>query len=120
MALGMLMAVASNAGQLDLANSVNEAIAEVNATNGQLSDTMKSVNALMATGSGKDLRPAYQAYVQNVDKTRQAADITKHRYEQMNAASKEYFSTWKDDNGKSQQGHPDKVESTARRGEGRI
>ncbi len=98
--LGVLMAVACNAGQLALANSVNEAIAEVNATNAQLAETMKSVNALMATGSGKDLRPAYQTYVQNVEKTRQAADTTKHRYEQMNADSKNYFSTWKDDNGK--------------------
>ncbi len=100
LALGILMAGVSNAGQLALANSINDAIAEVNSTNAQLAETMKSVNALMATGSGKDLRPAYQAYVQNVEKTRQSADTTKHRYEQMNADSKNYFSTWKDDNGK--------------------
>jgi ABC-type transporter Mla subunit MlaD len=100
LALGMLMAAAGSAGQQTLANSVNEAIAEVNATNAQLAETMKSLNALMATSSGNDLRPAYHAYVQNVEKTRQAADTTKHRYEQMNADSNNYFSTWKDDNGK--------------------
>ena len=100
LALVVLMAAAANADQHGLANSVNEAVAEVNATNAQLAETTKSLNALMATGSGKDLRPAYQGYVQNVEKTRQAADKTKRRYEQMNAASNSYFSTWEADNGK--------------------
>jgi hypothetical protein len=99
-ALGLLMVATSIAGQHELASSVNDALAEVNATNAQLGETMKSLNALMATPSGQDLRPAYQAYVQNIDKTRQAAETTKHRYEQMNADSNKYFSTWKSDNGK--------------------
>ena len=100
LALGMLMATAANAGQETLANAVNNAIAEVNATNAQLSETMKSLNALMASRPGEDLRPAYQAYVQNVEKTRQAADTTRRRYEQMNADSNNYFSTWRADNRK--------------------
>jgi hypothetical protein len=100
LALGVFMVVVSNAGQQQLANAVNDATAEVNATNAQLAETMKSLNALMATPAGEDLRPAYQAYVQNVDKTRQAAETTRRRYEQMNADSNSYFSTWKDDNGK--------------------
>jgi SMC interacting uncharacterized protein involved in chromosome segregation len=61
---------------------------------------MKSLNALMASRPGEDLRPAYQAYVQNVEKTRQAADTTRRRYEQMNADSNNYFSTWRADNRK--------------------
>jgi hypothetical protein len=100
LALGVLLAGASGAKQHALANSVNEAAAEVNATNAQLAETMKSLNALMATPSGHDLRPAYQAYIHNVEKTRQAADITKRRYEQMNADSDNYFSTWKAENRK--------------------
>ena len=100
LALGVLMVGVGNADQHALANSVNQAVSEVNATNAQLAETMKSLNALMATPSGKDLRPAYHAYVQDVEKTRQAADITRRRYEQMNADSERYFSTWKADNRK--------------------
>lgn len=71
----MLMTGASYADQHALANSVKDAITEVNATNAQLAQTMKALNTLMATRAGQDLRPAYQAYVQNVDKTRNDGDI---------------------------------------------
>ena len=55
---------------------------------------------LLATRPGRDLRPAYQAYGENVEKTRKAAETTRRRFEQMNADSARYFSGWKSDNEK--------------------
>jgi len=93
-------AISHAAGQESLLKSVNDALAEVNATKAQLGETMKSLNALQAVKPGNDLRPEYQAYVHNVDQTKQAAAMTKHRVEQMNADSANYFSSWKADNEK--------------------
>lgn len=96
--LATLMAAISYAGQEALVKSVGDALAEGNATRSQLSSTMSSLNALLATKPGADLRPAYQAYVDNVEKTKQAAAATKTRVDGMNADSANYFGSWKSDN----------------------
>jgi hypothetical protein len=98
--LAMLMAATSNAGQEALVKSVSDALNEVNATKAQLAETMRSLNALQAAKPGSDLRPAYQAYVANVEKTKQAAATTRQRVDEMNADSANYFSSWKADNDK--------------------
>ena len=96
--LATLMAGPGDADQEALMKSVGDALTEVNATKSQLAATMSSLNALLATKPGDDLRPAYQAYVDNVDKTKQAAAVTQQRFTQMNNDSANYFSGWKSDN----------------------
>jgi len=98
--LAMIFAAVSNAGQEALAKSVNDALAEVNATKAQLAQTMQSLNTLLTTKPGGDLRPAYQAYISDVAKTKQAAATTRERAGQMNGDSATYFSSWKADNEK--------------------
>ncbi len=98
--LAALMSATGYADQEALMKSVGDALTEVNATKSQLAATMSSLNALLATKPGDDLRPAYQAYVDNVDKTKQAAATTKQRVDQMNSDSANYFSSWKSDNDK--------------------
>jgi hypothetical protein len=98
--LAALMAVTASANQEALMQSVGDALTEVNTTKSQLAATMSSLNALLATRPGDDLRPAYQAYVENVDKTKQAAAITQQRVAQMNNDSANYFSSWSSDNEK--------------------
>ena len=96
--LATLMAVIGYANQDALVKSVGDALAEGNATKSQLAATMGSLNALLATKPGDDLRPAYQTYVENVEKTKKDAATTKARVDQMNADSANYFGTWKSDN----------------------
>jgi hypothetical protein len=98
--LAALITVTAYADQQDLLKSVGDALTEGNATKSQLAATVSSLNALQATKPGEDLRPAYQAYVENVDKTKQAAEVTKQRVDKMNADSATYFSSWKADNEK--------------------
>src|SRR5215472_7213886 len=81
--LATLMAATGYADQEALRKSVGNALTEVNATKSQLAATMSSLNALLATKPGDDLRPAYQAYVDNVDKTKLVAATTKQRVDQM-------------------------------------
>ena len=96
--LAALMGTIAYAGQEALMKSVGDALAEANATKGQLAATMSSLNRLLATKPGDDLRPAYQAYIENVDKTKKDAETTKQRVAQMNGDSANYFSSWKSDN----------------------
>jgi len=96
--LATLMAATGYADQEALRKSVGDALTEINATKSQLAATMSSLNALLATKTGDDLRPAYQAYVDNVDKTKLIAATTKQRVDQMNAHSANYFYGWKSDN----------------------
>jgi Protein of unknown function (DUF2959) len=94
----MLITATGYTDQEALVKSVGDALTEVNATKSQLAATMSSLNALLATKPGDDLRPAYEAYVDNVDKTKQAAATTHQRVDQMNNDSANYFSSWKSDN----------------------
>jgi molecular chaperone GrpE (heat shock protein) len=94
----MLITATGYTDQEALVNSVGDALTEVNATKSQLAATMSSLNALLATKPGDDLRPAYEAYVDNVDKTKRAAATTQQRVDQMNNDSANYFSSWKSDN----------------------
>ena len=94
----MLMAATCFADQTALIKSVGDALTEGNATKSQLAATMASLNTLLATKPGEDMRPAYQAYVDNVAKTKSDAGVTKARVDQMNGESANYFSTWKSDN----------------------
>jgi len=102
LALGLatLMGATGYADQEALMKSVGDAVSEVSATKGQLAATMSSLNSLLATKPGDDLRPAYQAYVDNVGKTKQAAATNQQRVDQMNNDSANYFSSWKSDNDK--------------------
>lgn len=95
-----LMATTGYAGQEELMKSVGDALSEGNSTRAQLGMTMGSLNALLATDPGGDLRPAYQAYVEHAEKTKQDAELTRHRVAQMNADSVKYFSSWRSDNQK--------------------
>lgn len=96
--LAMLITATGYTDQEALVKSVGDALTEVNATKSQLAATMSSLNALLATKPGDDLRPAYSAYVDNVDKTKLAAATTQQRVDQMNNDSANYFSSWKSDN----------------------
>jgi hypothetical protein len=96
--LATMMAATSFASQDALVKSVGDALGEGQATKNQLAATMSSLNALLATKPGDDLRPAYQTYVENVEKTKKDAATTKARVDQMNADSSNYFGTWKSDN----------------------
>ena len=96
----ILMAATAYADQAALTKSVGDALTETNATKTQLASTLSSLNALEATKPGGDLRPSYQAYVANVEKTKKDAETTKQRFAQMNADSANYFSSWKSDNEK--------------------
>ena len=98
--LSTLIATAGYAGQEELMKSVGDALAEGNATKSQLAMTMGSLNALLATNPGGDLRPAYQAYVENAEKTKKDAESTRQRVAQMNSDSTKYFSEWRIDNQK--------------------
>jgi hypothetical protein len=95
--LAALMVTIVHAGQEELLKSAGDALAETNATKGQLATTMSSLNKLLATKPGDDLRPAYQAYIENVDKTKKDSEVTKQRFGQMNNDSANYFSSWKSD-----------------------
>jgi Protein of unknown function (DUF2959) len=95
-----LMSATGYADQEALMKSVGDALTEVNATKSQLAASMSSLNALLATKPGDDLRPAYQAYEDNVDKTKQAAATTKQRVDQMDSDGANYFSSWKADDDK--------------------
>jgi len=96
--LATTMAATGFAGQEALMKSVGDALGEANATKSQLAATMGALNALLATKPGGDLRPAYQTYIENVDKTKKDATITKARFDQMNGDSASYFNSWKSDN----------------------
>lgn len=96
--MATLMAATGFASQDALVKSVGDALGESQATKNQLAATMASLNALQATKPGEDLRPAYQTYVENVEKTKKDAATTKARVDQMNADSANYFGTWKSDN----------------------
>ena len=98
--LSTLIAIAGYAGQEELMKSVGDALAEGNATKSQLAMTMGSLNALLATNPGGDLRPAYQAYVEHAEKTKKDAESTRQRVAQMNSDSAKYFSEWRIDNQK--------------------
>jgi hypothetical protein len=81
-----------------LVKDVGDTLTEVNVIKAQLAATASSLNALLAVKPGEDLRPAYQAYSDDVDKTKQAAATTKERGTRMDADAASYFSTWKADN----------------------
>jgi hypothetical protein len=96
--MATMMAATCFADQAALIKSVGDALTEGNATKSQLAATMASLNTLLASKPGEDMRPAYQAYVENVAKTKSDAGVTKARVDQMNGESANYFSTWKSDN----------------------
>jgi hypothetical protein len=98
--LAMLVAAPGYADQEALMKGVGDALTEVNATKSQLAATLSSLNALQFIKPGDDLRPPYQTFVENVDKTKQVAATTQQRVAQMNNDSANYFSTWKSDNDK--------------------
>lgn len=100
MTLGVCFFAAVNgfAGQEQLLGSVTETVNETKGTQDQLAATMSSLNALHNAPAGTDLRPLYQDYVANVDKTKAAAETTHKRAEQMQGSSANYFGSWKSDN----------------------
>jgi hypothetical protein len=107
--LSTLIATAGYAGQEELMKSVGDALAEGNATRAQLAMTMGSLNALLATDPGGDLRPAYQAYVEHAGKTKADAEATRQRVAEMNSDSTKYFGEWRTDNQKIANGKLRKV-----------
>jgi len=98
--LGVCLFAAVNgfAGQEQLLGSITETVNETKATQDQLAATMNSLNALQNAPAGTDMRPLYQDYVANVDKTKAAAETTRKRAEQMQGSSANYFGSWKSDN----------------------
>jgi len=98
--LSTLVAATGYAGQDELMKSIGDALTEGMATRAQLGTTLGALNALLATKPGGDLKPAYQAYVSQTEKTKAAAEITRQRAAQMNSDSVQYFSSWRSDNQK--------------------
>jgi ABC-type transporter Mla subunit MlaD len=92
--LTLIWASPARADQQKLYESVGEALQETRNTRQQLAATVDSLAKLqMTTG---DLRPAFDDYVQNVEKTKADAERTRRRYEAMNSNSAAYFGGWRD------------------------
>ena len=84
---------ASDSPQSELAGSVDEIRLETIHTRDQLQATVDALDALTKQKSG-DLRPAYDKFVDEWQKTHDAADQTVARASDMESASKDYFGTW--------------------------
>jgi DNA repair exonuclease SbcCD ATPase subunit len=91
--LASLLACAAQAGQEQLANSIQEARAETSRTSEQLKSTLTALNALTAQKKG-DLRPAYNSYCAEVTKTEAAAGLTRTRVKWMGGDGRKYFQDW--------------------------
>jgi len=91
--LAALLASASQAGQDQLAKSIQDTHAEASRTSEQLKSTLSALNALTAQKKG-DLRPAYNAYCSEVTQTEAAAGWTRTRVQWMGGDGRKYFQDW--------------------------
>jgi septal ring factor EnvC (AmiA/AmiB activator) len=91
--LATLLAIATQASQEQLAQSIREANAETSRTDTQLNSTVAAINALTAQTEG-DLRPAYRAFCAEVTNTHAAALLTKTRIQWMAGDGRKYFADW--------------------------
>jgi hypothetical protein len=91
--LATLLASTTQAGQEQLAKSINEARLETGRTSQQLKATLSALNALTAQKKG-DLRPAYNAFCAEVPKTEAAAGWTRTRVQWMAGDGRRYFKDW--------------------------
>jgi DNA anti-recombination protein RmuC len=80
--------------QAKLAESVAVIRTETLATRDQLQATLNALNALTKQEKG-DLKPTFDKYSAEVKNTHAVAEQTAARITAMQAASKEYFDTWK-------------------------
>lgn len=80
--------------QARLAESVAVIQAETTATRDQLQSTLNALNALTRQEKG-DLKPTFEIYTAQVQKTHFAAEQTASRITAMQDASKDYFGAWK-------------------------
>jgi septal ring factor EnvC (AmiA/AmiB activator) len=91
--LTTLLAVATQASQEQLAQSIKDAHLETTRTDAQLKATLASLNELTKQSKG-DLKPAYKAYCAEVAKTEAAAGWTKTRVQWMASDGRTYFTNW--------------------------
>ena len=84
--------------QAKLAASIGEIRTETIHTRDQLQATMDALNALTKQKKG-DLKPTYDAFTAEVQRTHAAADLTASRTGAMQNASKEYFGGWQEEVG---------------------
>lgn len=87
---------ANKDAQTNLGEAITEIRIETVQTRDQLQATVDSLNKLVKQESG-DLRPGYEAYSADVEKTHDAQVKTSSRIGAMQTASKDYFGTWQDD-----------------------
>jgi ABC-type transporter Mla subunit MlaD len=92
--LAMMAPAPARADQQKLYGSVGEALQETRNTREQLAATVDALKKLENTTG--DLRPAFDEYVRNVEKTKADAERTRRRFETMNANSMSYFNAWRD------------------------
>ncbi len=91
--LATLLVSATQASQEQLATSIKEAQLEASRTDAQLKATLEAINALTKQTKG-DLRPAYNAYCAEVNKTEAAAGWTRTRVQWMAGDGRKYFQDW--------------------------
>jgi hypothetical protein len=93
--LTALLAAATQAGQEQLAKSIQDAHLETARTTEQLKATLSALNALTAQKKG-DLRPAYDAFCAEIPKTEAEAAHTRTRVQWMAGDGLKYFKDWQD------------------------
>ena len=91
--LTALLASATQASQQQLATSIKDTHIETSRTDAQLNATLSALNALTAQKKG-DLRPAYNAFCDEVAKTETAAGWTRTRIQWMAGDGRQYFQDW--------------------------
>jgi hypothetical protein len=92
-ALALLPATTVQATQEEVAAAIREAKMETLQTGGQLKSAASAIDAMVKQQKG-DLKAAYATFVEEVAKTKVAADVTRQRVDRMSANSAKYFSTW--------------------------
>jgi len=93
--LTAMLVSATQAGQEQLAKSIQDARTETARTSEQLKATLSALNALTAQKKG-DLRPAYNAFCAEIPRTETEAAHTRARVQWMAGDGLKYFKDWQD------------------------
>ena len=91
--LSALAVLNAHANQEQLFKSIKDTHVETSRGSQQLATTLNALNALTAQKKG-DLRPAYNGFVAEVDKTKAAAEETRKRVQWMGSDGRQYFRDW--------------------------
>lgn len=91
--LGLLTALAASASQEQLAASIRATRDEVTATRDQLQATVTALETLVSQKEGS-MKPAYDAFVREVERTQEKAALTTSRSAKMQSEAKAHFGAW--------------------------